>query len=510
MINIKNILEEMECEAEDYKILKQKTEKVILEVRYRGAISILRVYVDERAKKIENLYTRINGASAVLPTVYSSKWCQGKYYALIEEKISGQSFRDYILESVEQEKYDDVKYYGKINEVFELLKGLCEATGGLHQLNPPVIHCDLKPEHIFIEDREHIRIIDLDIAITEGESKKQVEGTRGYISPEATSKTGMLTVASDIYALGEIVVDLCEPFKEDIRFDCIRNQIDALVYNCQRNDSSRINNDTMLRKELIKIQYLVMIYRKEAEIKEKKNEVTVIDKNSIRKQEDNSAEVTIKWPNGKGKVVLYNNKLVIVNYGVLPSVNTYKKYYFDKIKAALYQEKYNKKIIRLIYGDNEKDVVYIDDIGDSEITKQIGELLSNIVVAREKGIVKYYTDLFYSQDVRGNIKNKECNYEKRIIIGELLRQQKSCQCNKDLEIAYENMVKGAKDIKNPYIKDASKYYAINLDELRQECNEEADFTDDDSSSNGDDFNKKENGTIKGVGKVISRITKRVT
>lgn len=82
-------------------------------------------------------------------------------------------------------------------EVEELLVQLLRALNYLHQRN--VMHCDLKPGNVFVEDGQ-ILLIDFGLAGYWGES---IVGTPTYLAPEIF-KGEHQNVQSDLYALGVI------------------------------------------------------------------------------------------------------------------------------------------------------------------------------------------------------------------------------------------------------------------------------------------------------------------
>lgn len=103
---------------------------------------------------------------------------------------------------------------------------LCEVLGYLHSQNPPIIYRDMKPENVMIRTNSddigdgHICLIDFGISREFVEGKRNdttLLGTRGYASPEQTSKNVQTDARSDIYSLGATLYHLvtrhdpCEP-----------------------------------------------------------------------------------------------------------------------------------------------------------------------------------------------------------------------------------------------------------------------------------------------------------
>jgi serine/threonine protein kinase len=87
-----------------------------------------------------------------------------------------------------------------------------EVAAGLdHAHNQGLIHRDLKPSNIIITPHDHAKVLDLGLALVEGEAPtdREVQGGRGYvvgtmdyIAPEQTEDPANVDPRSDIYSLG--------------------------------------------------------------------------------------------------------------------------------------------------------------------------------------------------------------------------------------------------------------------------------------------------------------------
>lgn len=112
--------------------------------------------------------------------------------------IDGRSLRDVIRE-------DKLS----INEAIELTKQICE---GLHKAhNSGVVHRDIKPGNIIIDEDNKARILDFGLATVAGENKLtktgSTLGTVGYMSPEQTQGQ-KVDQQSDIWSLGVILYEM--------------------------------------------------------------------------------------------------------------------------------------------------------------------------------------------------------------------------------------------------------------------------------------------------------------
>uniref|UniRef100_A0ACD5T6M2 Uncharacterized protein n=1 Tax=Avena sativa TaxID=4498 RepID=A0ACD5T6M2_AVESA len=92
---------------------------------------------------------------------------------------------------------------------YEIIKGICEGLRYLHDKH--IIHLDLKPDNILLDDHMLPKIADFGLSRCLDENQTRVTTTRlcgsvGYLAPEFF--TGRFTFASDIYSLGVIIVEI--------------------------------------------------------------------------------------------------------------------------------------------------------------------------------------------------------------------------------------------------------------------------------------------------------------
>jgi len=95
----------------------------------------------------------------------------------------------------------------KLDIAIQLCKGLAYA----HRNG--VIHRDIKPSNIIIDQHGDVKILDFGIALAKSDAQSNlatsaVVGTQGYIAPEQQNDYSNATIASDIYSVGIVFIDL--------------------------------------------------------------------------------------------------------------------------------------------------------------------------------------------------------------------------------------------------------------------------------------------------------------
>jgi tetratricopeptide (TPR) repeat protein len=85
-----------------------------------------------------------------------------------------------------------------------------QLSAGLHAAHMQrVLHRDLKPGNVLIDENGHVRITDFGIAVTRTEGGRHaLVGTPGYMAPEQLRLDGELSERTDIYALGVLLYEL--------------------------------------------------------------------------------------------------------------------------------------------------------------------------------------------------------------------------------------------------------------------------------------------------------------
>ncbi|KAB5565126.1 hypothetical protein DKX38_005180 [Salix brachista] len=129
-----------------------------------------------------------------------------------------------------------------------------------------IIHCDIKPQNILLDDYYNARISDFGLAklLAMDQSKTQtaMRGTKGYISPE-WFRNKPITVKVDVYSFGVILLEIIccrksvdlevgeaeNPLLTDWAYDCyVNGTLDVLI-----GDDTEAMNDMSTLERLLKV-----------------------------------------------------------------------------------------------------------------------------------------------------------------------------------------------------------------------------------------------------------------
>jgi serine/threonine protein kinase len=132
-----------------------------------------------------------------LAWTHDSGFCLGVYYIAMEY-IPGKNLSKIVVE-------------GGPLKVPRAARLMAEVASGLeHAHNQGLIHRDLKPSNIMVTPNDHAKVLDLGLALMEGEEAEQsviggqgyIVGTMDYIAPEQTTDSTAVDGRAYIYSLG--------------------------------------------------------------------------------------------------------------------------------------------------------------------------------------------------------------------------------------------------------------------------------------------------------------------
>ncbi|WP_223700972.1 Stk1 family PASTA domain-containing Ser/Thr kinase [Sutcliffiella deserti] len=120
-------------------------------------------------------------------------------YYIVMEHVSGKTLKQYIQQYAPIEQYNTV----------EIMKQLTSAIAHAHENG--IIHRDIKPQNILIDDYGTIKVTDFGIAMalssTTITQTNSLLGSVHYLSPEQ-ARGSLATKKSDVYALGIVMFEM--------------------------------------------------------------------------------------------------------------------------------------------------------------------------------------------------------------------------------------------------------------------------------------------------------------
>lgn len=152
---------------------------------------------------------------------------------------------------------------GKISDKDELWRYIADVSAGLaylHSFNPTIVHHDIKPANILVDDSNNFAITDFGISSHRGFNREGYDdsqsGTMAYMAPERFADDYESMPESDIWSFGATLYELVTgqvPFGEEGGMAQVRsgnkpvppiagpipNDIKALIYDCLSLDPSR-------------------------------------------------------------------------------------------------------------------------------------------------------------------------------------------------------------------------------------------------------------------------------
>jgi serine/threonine protein kinase len=166
----------------------------------------LKVLSPKRAREEERLLARFRRememcqrvAHPHLAWTYEVGVCQGVYYIAMEY-IPGKNLYRLVSDDGPLPVARAARLFGEVAIALD------------HAHNQGLIHRDMKPSNIIITPHDHAKVLDLGLALVQGEAPAEREviggrgyvvGTMDYIAPEQTENAAKVDPRSDIYSLG--------------------------------------------------------------------------------------------------------------------------------------------------------------------------------------------------------------------------------------------------------------------------------------------------------------------
>ncbi|VFQ82780.1 unnamed protein product [Cuscuta campestris] len=108
------------------------------------------------------------------------------------------------------------------SERVKIAIGIAHGLAYLHdECSTQIIHCDIKPQNILLDDHYNARISDFGLAkilmLNESRTNTGIRGTKGYVAPE-WFRNNKVTVKVDVYSFGVLLMEIitCRRNVEDV------------------------------------------------------------------------------------------------------------------------------------------------------------------------------------------------------------------------------------------------------------------------------------------------------
>jgi serine/threonine-protein kinase len=150
------------------------------------------------------------------------------------------------------------------NRKLDVIIQVCKALSYAHKNR--VIHRDIKPPNVLIDNEGNALVLDFGIAKFLGDwgyqtRAEMVMGTMEYMSPEQQIDTSQVTAASDLYSLGAVMYELftgvkpSQPFKRPSQIDTsIAQPLEEVILGCLEPDpKDRLASADEIKERLLKL-----------------------------------------------------------------------------------------------------------------------------------------------------------------------------------------------------------------------------------------------------------------
>lgn len=188
-------------------------------------------------KEFESVHD-MNHTNLLRPDYFDS--FEDKPFLVIKYCKNGSTFNRYILQGLRIPE----------DECWHMLHDVAAGLNYLHKRMPPVLHQDIKPDNILIGDYGNYLITDFGISEaaidretigTRGRNtKEQIAGTTAYMAPERFSKRPKAIMASDIWSLGAMMVELMTGEPPFGNFGGLTQKPDTPILEINGNYSSKL------------------------------------------------------------------------------------------------------------------------------------------------------------------------------------------------------------------------------------------------------------------------------
>ncbi|KAL3751068.1 hypothetical protein ACJRO7_011958 [Eucalyptus globulus] len=150
----------------------------------------------------------------------------------------------------------------------QIASGIARGILYLHEEGTTkIIHCDIKPQNILLDDYYNVRISDFGLAkllkMSQSHTQTNIRGTRGYIAPE-WFRNLPISVKVDVYSYGVLLLEIicCRScFKTEVSRESEGGLLTDWAYDCFMHGrlDALVEGDTEGLSNRVKLKNLVMI-----------------------------------------------------------------------------------------------------------------------------------------------------------------------------------------------------------------------------------------------------------
>ncbi|VFQ96531.1 unnamed protein product [Cuscuta campestris] len=179
---------------------------------------------------------------------------EGQHHILVYEYMSNGTLANFLFGDLRPSWSERVK----------IAIGIAHGLTYLHdECSTQIIHCDIKPQNILLDDQYNARISDFGLAkilmLNESRTQTCIRGTKGYVAPE-WFRNNKVTVKVDVYSFGVLLMEIitCRKSFEDVEAcgedkailvdwltDCFKdNRLDLLV----EDDTEALNDMEKIKR----------------------------------------------------------------------------------------------------------------------------------------------------------------------------------------------------------------------------------------------------------------------
>ncbi|XP_062172022.1 G-type lectin S-receptor-like serine/threonine-protein kinase RLK1 [Alnus glutinosa] len=230
---------------------------------YKGEVETVRVAVKKLDRVFEDsdkeFKTEVNviGKTHHKNLVRLLGYCaEGQHRMLVYEFLSNGTLATFL--------FGDFKpsWNQRTNIAFEVARGLFY----LHEeCSSQIIHCDIKPQNILLDEYYNARISDFGLAklllMNQSQTKTNIRGTKGYVAPD-WFRISPITVKVDVYSFGVLLLEIiCCQRAVDIEVGGERGVLTDWAYDCYQEGrlDALVVDDAEALNDMKQLERFVMV-----------------------------------------------------------------------------------------------------------------------------------------------------------------------------------------------------------------------------------------------------------